>query len=147
MLEHVELRLKNATLHNKKLFQKVLTAVDEELVVSNGTLKSDAAFVIATGETSAGPDDTTVIHSQQINFNFAVIIAVRSLNDKLGSNVNARLKTIKEETRKQLLGWTPDAHEFNEISFVRAEAISFVNGGLFWLEEYTTDYLYRSDQQ
>lgn len=146
MFDVLETRIKEITKYGKPVFKKVLTAVDESVVIENGTLKYDAAFLIDTGESAVAPYDTTQLYSQQFNQNFAVVIAVRSLNDRLGTNVNTRLSTLKDALRSSLLGWTPDIRTYNEISFVRAELVTFVNGGAFWLEEYTTDYTYRGNQ-
>jgi hypothetical protein len=143
MFDEIEKRIVQLTFNNSILFQKVLTAVDPEVVMANGRVSFDTAFVVDMTETSNSDDDMTMYHSQSITHTFAIIIAVRSLNDRLGSNVNKRLANFKNTTRLALVGWSPDPAIYSEINFVRGETLSFENGGVFWLEEYKTEYLLR----
>jgi hypothetical protein len=146
MFDEIEKRIKQLTFNNSILFQKVLTAVDPDVVMANGAVKYDTAFLVDMAETSNDDNDMTMYHSQSITHSFAVVIAVRSLNDRLGSNVNKRLANFKNTTRLALTGWSPDPEIYSEINFVRGETLSFLNGGVFWLEEYKTDYLLRGEQ-
>lgn len=122
------------------LIIEVLTAVDRSTVLDTGIVRRDAAFVVPIGEYGNGEFLYTGLDDQKIEVRFGVILAVRAINDRLGSDVNERLETMYRAVRKHLIGWVPDGDDADPIAFMDGEIMFFGDGGAFWFETYTTSY-------
>lgn len=143
-LAAIETRLKAIKIGGTPLFQQVLTALDPDTVIEAGAVTKDSAFVVPVRESAISNERTTGTFSQQTTTQFAVMIGIRSINDRLGQSINSRLRTAIIETRKALIGWQPDP-ELDPIEFNEGEIVAFLRGGAFWLEQYSTGYLFEQE--
>lgn len=121
------------------LFSSVMTALDQQTVLSDGIVLRDSAFIVPVGEYGAQELEYTCRNDQSVTQKFAVIVAVRAINDRLGKNVNSRLETIYRTLRSNLIGWEPD-DSVTPVIFVEGEIVYFAQGGAFWMETYSTTY-------
>lgn len=133
-------RIANIQVDNKPLFTGVLTALDPDLVIKDGIVRQDTAFVIPVREAAPEGERQTYGYSQQIKVIFGIMIGVRSINDRLGSNINERLQRAIDEVRNAMLGWEPTDHD--PITFLEGEVVAFLKGGAFWMEQYQTSHIY-----
>jgi hypothetical protein len=136
-------KVKGLSYENKSLFNMVLSAIDPETVITNGKIHQDTAFIVELSEAGADPQDQTMVHQQNITYTFAVLMAIRNPNDPLGKNAPAKLQKFKQITRDAIAGWSPDPATYTPITFIKAEPLIYLNGGVFWMETFTTDYIYR----
>ena len=143
-LDPITTALQAIEVDSSPLFNRVTHAVDPATVIENGVINTDVAFVVPLGEVATSDERTTGTFSQELTITFAVMIGVRAVNDRLGSDINARLNTIKTEMRKALLGMEIGP-QYDEIEFAQGELVEFYKGGAFWMDQYTTNYLYEQE--
>ncbi len=130
---------------DKPLFKKVATALDPESVIDEGSVRYDSAFVIPLRDGATTGERTTGSYSQQLQSQFAVMIGVRAINDRLGKNVNQRLRNAILATRKALTGYQPQDQNLDPIEFIEGEIVAFLKGGAFWMEQFKTSYIYEQE--
>lgn len=143
-LADVTARIKAIKTGNKPLFSTVLTALDPDVVIEDGIVRQDSAFVVPVREFAAENQRTTGIYSQEITVVFGVMIGLRSVNDRLGSNINERLQAAIKAVRASIVGWEPST-EHEPVALVEGEIVAFMKGGAFWMEQYKTSYLYEQE--
>ena len=142
--ELLEDRLAALTVSGSKVFSSVMTAVDPETVIRNGIVTRDTAFVVPMGEIDTAGQVNTYVASQDIQETVGVMIAIRSINDRYGKDVNARLNTIKKAVRNIITGWEIE-QGYSSFVFTQGEVVEFLKGGVFWMEQYTTTYRFRKE--
>lgn len=143
-LNNITARLKAIEIDGVPLFEQVLTALDPETVIDAGGVARDSAFVVPMREFAQENERTTGTYSQQMTTLFAVMIGIRAINDRLGNTINDRLARAIKEVRKALVGWEP-SEDLEPISFIEGEIVAFLRGGAFWMEQFSTGYLYEQE--
>lgn len=144
LLDVVEQRLAALEVDGKKLFRNIEQAVDASTILDNTQVKADGAFVVPIDDGAQSNERTTGRFSQLIRERFGVLIACRSINDPLGSNVNRRLATMKKQVRAALAGYEPGG-TYESIQFEQGQLFEFRKGGVLWIEEYSVEYIYEGE--
>lgn len=144
LLDVVEQRLAALEVDGKKLFRNIEQAVDASTILDNTQVKADGAFVVPIDDGAQSNERTTGRFSQLIRERFGVLIACRSINDPLGSNVNRRLATMKKQVRAALAGYEPGG-SYESIQFEQGSLFEFRKGGVLWIEEYSVEYIYEGE--
>ncbi|MRJ40825.1 MULTISPECIES: phage tail terminator protein [Idiomarina] len=144
LLDVVEQRLAAIQVDGNKLFRNIEQAVDASTILDNTQVKADGAFVVPIDDGGQSNERTTGRYSQLIRERFGVLIACRSINDPLGSNVNRRLATMKKQVRAALAGFEPGG-SYESIQFEQGSLFEFRKGGVLWIEEYSVEYIYEGE--
>jgi len=121
------------------IFARVSAAIDPE-AITHTALTADQAYIVPLADSANPNTRTTGRFSQEINQSFAIIIAVRATNDRLGADVNDRLRTYKWAVRNALCGYDTTG-TVDEISLVEGQVVAFTAGGVYWMDTYTTNYI------
>lgn len=144
LLDAVEARLSTIEVDGKKLFKNIEQAVDASTILDSVQVKVDGAFVVPVDDAGQSNERTTGRYSQAIRERFGVLIACRSVNDALGSNVNRRLSAMKRHVRAALAGYEP-GEPYESIQFEQGQLFEFRKGGVLWVEEFSAEYIYEGE--
>lgn len=144
LLDVIEQRLAAIEVDGNKLFRNIEQAVDASTILDNTQVKADGAFVVPIDDGAQSNERTTGRYSQLIRERFGVLIACRSINDPLGSNVNRRLAAMKKQVRAALAGFEPGG-SYESIQFEQGSLFEFRKGGVLWIEEYSVEYIYEGE--
>lgn len=144
LLDVIEQRLAAIEVDGNKLFRNIEQAVDASTILDNTQVKADGAFVVPIDDGAQSNERTTGRYSQLIRERFGVLIACRSINDPLGSNVNRRLVAMKKQVRAALAGFEPGG-SYESIQFEQGSLFEFRKGGVLWIEEYSVEYIYEGE--
>lgn len=139
--ELIEDRLKGMTVEGQPVFKSIESATNLDSVIKSGSVRADTAFVIPMTERGAAQQIDTYSFQQQIGSTVGVVIACRSINDRLGGDAIERMETLKVHVRKHLLGWEPDNME--ALLFDQGRIVSFSKTAAFWLEQYRSRFTFR----
>lgn len=139
--ELIEARLKSLTVEGETVFKTIESATNLDSVIKNGRITADTAFVIPMTERGAAQQLNTYRFQQQVSTSVGVVIACRSINDRLGSDAIERMESLKVHVRNHLLGWEPDNME--ALLFDQGRIVSFSKTAAFWLEQYRSRYTFR----
>lgn len=102
------------------------------------SMQMPCAFVIYHAE-NAQPNNMIGIHSQQVNLQIGVYIAVKNVTDGRGEKAGEDFESVKTEVLNALIGWQPiDAA--NLVDYVSGKNYGFDNMTLYWYGVFSTDY-------
>jgi hypothetical protein len=98
-----------------------------------------AVYVLPLNE-RAGPNRfaSGAVH-QEVESQFGVVMAVRNVSDARGSAAGSDLTALREEVAAALIGWMPTGCS-DLVIYAGGELVTFVNGCLWWQDEYLTAF-------
>ncbi|NRA56240.1 MAG: hypothetical protein HRU23_19025 [Gammaproteobacteria bacterium] len=137
MLSLIEQRLETIEVDAKRLFRLVDSALSLAAVLDDPINISPAAYVIPIAERPGTNTRTIGPALQQISITFGVIIAVKSFNDPKGKKGSQLLESLRSEIRQSLFGWSPDANH-GAVELGPGDLVAMKNGGIWWLDRFTT---------
>lgn len=132
--------LKDVQTHLNGVFNQVSGAVNFREAIKQPLNTQNAAFIVPVSERPAGNsrDEDIGRPLQEVTVTFGVVIGIQSKNDKTGEKGMVLLEVLRKETREALHGWTPPG-KHSPILIGPGDIISFVDGGLWWLDRFTTN--------
>lgn len=142
MRELIEQRLQTLTLDGEPVFQHIESATNLDSVIKNNRIAADTAFVIPMTDRGAADQLNTYQFQQPITTGVGVVIACRSINDRLGRDAIERMESLKVHVRQHLLGWEP-SETYEALLFDQGRIVSFSKTAAFWLEQYRSRFTFR----
>lgn len=103
-----------------------------------------AAYVVMQAESGAANALGNDRVEQRITVRFAVVIAARNVADATGNAVAAEIVALRRAVMELLLGWLP-AWAIAGCEYVRGALADFKAGLMWWQDEFSTEYLLRSE--
>jgi|GEM_PF-1539416 len=140
--ELIEERLKTLSVEGEPVFGHIESATNLDAVIKNNRIAQDTAFVIPMTDRGAAQQLNTYSFQQPITASVGVVIACRSINDRLGGDAIERMESLKLHVRKHLLGWEPDEN-LEALLFDQGRIVSFSKTAAFWLEQYRSRFTFR----
>ncbi len=123
----------------------VKTALDFASISKNRVVQSPTVFVIPLGvQTSPNQRDTGPALVRQDD-RIGIVIAVRAINDPLGSYGNAALKVYRKQVYTLLFGWVPESG-YEPLMVGNGRLLNFSDQTLYWIDEFTTSHLEQAPQ-
>lgn len=111
---------------------------------TNAAMALPAAFVLPARDRGGSSPFGNQIVEQQIDSEFAVVLAVRNLSDSTGSAAAQQsLKPVRDAVADALINWPPDP-DFFGCEFSNGQLTLFENGVIWWTDTYRTSHLIRS---
>ncbi|MGQ8367136.1 phage tail terminator protein [Glaciecola sp. 1036] len=122
----------------KHCFDIVQHAVSLRVALSQPLTRSTMGFIVPIAERPNDNARDVDVGSplQEVLITFGVVTAIQSINDKTGAKTAERLEKIREDIRQALYGYKPQEHE--PVLIGASDLLQFVNGGLFWVDRFTT---------
>jgi hypothetical protein len=106
--------------------------------IKAGQVVAPALYLIPMDE-SAGSMDFAGDTLQRVEAGFAVVLVVSNKSDATGGAAVDDVEPLREAVKLALHGWSP-GDLFERISFTRGALLSFDDGLVFWMDEFTTSY-------
>lgn len=125
----------------KPLFKQVQGAANVKNAIARpiSVKNSPLAFVCPIGERPTNNERELDIGQplQQVLVSFGVVIGVASINDATGDKALETLETVRAQLQTALLGFSP-AGDFEPIVLGNSDLVGFADGGLWWLDRFST---------
>ncbi|MBP6544916.1 MAG: hypothetical protein KA265_20155 [Piscinibacter sp.] len=103
-----------------------------------------AAYVVMQAESGSANALANDRVEQRVAVRFAVVIAARNVADATGLAVAAEMVALRQAVMELLLGWLP-AWAIAGCEYVRGALADFNAGLMWWQDEFSTEYLLRSE--
>lgn len=103
---------------------------------------SPAAFVVEQTE-DAGPNLVPPDVHQRVKATVGIVHVVRNVADVLGEAARKDMIALRAGTKAKLLGWAPTTG-CAPYERGRSYRLAFINGHMWWMDEYRTEFFDRS---
>ncbi len=121
--------------------KQVTAAASVPLAIAALKTYPSACVVMPRG--NAGKNSLTNALSQRVEDSFAVILAVKNVQDMQGKAAAAEMDTLRLGLNAALLGWTFDA-AYEPIEYAGYQLIAYQDGLLFWADHFLTRHYERA---
>lgn len=121
--------------------RQVIAAATVPLAISTLKIYPSACVVMPRG--TAAENGAVNIIRQQVKDSFAVILAVRNVQDMSGAAAAAEMDELTPLLRKALLGWATDA-SYSPIEYVGYQLIAHQDGLMFWSEHFKSSHFVKA---
>ncbi len=113
--------------------RQVIAAATVPLAISTLKIYPSACVVMPRG--TAGKNEAVNVIRQHVDDSFAVVLAVRNVQDMSGAAAAADMDELTPALRTALLGWTPAAG-YSPIEYVGYQLIAHQDGLMIWSEHF-----------
>jgi len=121
--------------------KQITAAASVPLAIASLKTYPSACVVMPRG--NAGKNGLTNAVSQRVDDSFAVILAVKNVQDMFGAAAAAEMDTLRPLLTAALLGWTFDAG-YDPIEYVGYQLVAYQDGLLFWSDHFLTRHTVRA---
>lgn len=111
---------------------------------SRGAVQSPSAYVLPIGDNAEANRFAAGAHIQRITDTIGVLIVVRDMSDPKGGTAAESFSALRNVVRDKLVAWTPSAND-TPIELVDGRVVDMINGELWWLERYRSQYHLRKN--
>lgn len=119
-------------------FKAVEGAAELEAVVKSGVRVTPSAYVLPLSEDAVNTASGTMVITQKVITNFAVVYAVKNLSDARGKKaIETILRDLRLKTLDALVGWVP-GDGFNQCEFAGGSLLRLEKGTVYWRDRFQT---------
>lgn len=115
-------------------FKEVRGALDFS-AIKKDLVKFPAAFVFLQADSASANKIAVGGHRQQVTHDVAVVLVIKSANDRSGEKASDELEELRSAVRTALVGWEPGSG-FDPLSLKRGRLLGFSKGVAFWQDTY-----------
>lgn len=122
--------------------KQVTAAATVPLAITALKTYPSACIVMPRG--NAGKNSLVNAVHQQVDDSFAVILAVKNVQDMHGKAAAAEMDALRPQLIQGLLGWTWDAASYSLIEYVGYQLVACQDGLLFFSDHFKTQHYERA---
>lgn len=103
--------------------------------IKGSAVKFPAAFIFLQGDSASANNIAVGGHRQKLTGEIAVVLVLKSANDRSGEKASDELEELRSAVRAALVGWEP-GNGFEPLSLKRGRLLGFSKGVAFWQDTY-----------